>query len=184
MANVAIYKSTAAEFLDDFFGGSVEELAQQYERSLELLDSIGDAPLADAAAQIVDDSGLPPEAVDESLTGWRGDKVVDRIIGHAYRHAMQVAGDSARDEPLPIDTLWVTGASDEFEAHVVESPRRVTVVLCIPLDRSYGSQRARSRSWAIRAPRDGDEDGVRLDDGDEAIVMVATSGGDQPATSA
>jgi hypothetical protein len=184
MGGLAVYKSTSAEFLDQFFGGSPEELAEQYQRSLELLDSIGDAPLAEAAARIVDDSGLPPESVDDSRTGWRGDKVVDRIIGHAYRHAMTIAGDSARAEPVPIDTLWVTGASDEFEAHVVEGERRVTVVMCIPLDRSYGSERARSRSWAIRAPGEGDEGAIRLDEGDEPIVMVSTSGRDEAATSA
>jgi hypothetical protein len=171
MARVAVYKSTAAEVLDDLFGGSPDELAAEYERSLALMDDIGDAPLAEAAARRADEGDLPEDTVEDSRTGWRGDAVVDRIIGEAYRHAIRLAGDSARPEPLPIDTLWVTGATEAFEVHVIESPRRVTVVMCIPLEREYGSSRARSRSWVIRAD----------DTRDGAIVTVQTSG-EEPAT--
>ena len=171
MARLNVYKSTAAEFLDDFLGGSPEELARQYQWSLDLIESVGDGHLSDAAARLAEDGELPNDAVEDSRKGWRGDEVVDRIIGHAYREAIRLAGDGARGEPVPVDTLWMTGATDAFEAHIVDGPRRVTVVLCIPLERSYGSRRARSRSWSVRAGDDGE------------VVMEPTSGEEQ-ATSA
>ena len=173
MARVAVYKSTTAEVLDDLFGGSPDELAAEYQRSLALMDDIGDAPLAEAAARRADDGDLPADTVEDSRTGWRGDAVVDRIIGDAYRHAIHVAGDSSRPEPLPIETLWITGATDAFEVHVVESSRRVTVVMCIPLERSYGSHRARSRSWVFRAGEEGaDEIATEQTSGDEGTTAA------------
>ena len=37
MADRAVYKSTAAEYLDDLFGGTPDELRAAYEGALELL---------------------------------------------------------------------------------------------------------------------------------------------------
>src|SRR5438093_1004043 len=127
MADRAVYKSTAAEYLDELFGGTPDELDAAYANSLELLDSIGDARLSEAAARVVDDGGLPPDAVEESERGWRAGRDVDRAIGVAYRQAMRLARD--RTEPVPIETLWVTGASDTFEAHLCEGRRQITVLL-------------------------------------------------------
>jgi hypothetical protein len=174
MAENAVYKSTFAELLDDLFGGSPEQLENQYAESLGLLDEIGDAPLSEAIERMVDEDKLPPEAVEDSEQGWRGRPDVDRVIRAGYREAMLLA----RDGGVPIETLWLTGPTDEFELHICEGPRSVTVVMFVPLVRDYGSERARARSWVIRTGRSSDEiDAFGLDDpGGPPLVKIQTSG--------
>src|SRR3954462_15491754 len=104
MSERAVYKSTAAEYLDDLFSGTPEELARAYEQSLELMASIGDAPLAEAVSKLADAGELPEDAVEDSTKGGRAGRTVDRIIGSAYREAIELA--RRRDEPVPIETLW------------------------------------------------------------------------------
>jgi hypothetical protein len=175
MAQRAVYKSTAAEFLDDLFGGTGDDLARAYERSLELLSDLGSTPLSKAAARMVEDGGLAPDAVEDSSKGWRAGRDVDLAIGHAYRQAIELA--RGRKEPVPIETLWITGAGGDFEVHVCEGKRQVTVVMFIPVDRSYGSQRAQARTWVVRAGSDRDPADARLtEDGDPSVVMVQVSG--------
>lgn len=171
MADRAVYKSTAAEYLDELFGGTPDELNAAYRGALELLDSIGDAPLTDAVARLVDDGELPSEAVEDSNKGWRAGERVDRVIRVGYTEAMQLA--QASDEPLPIETLWVTGASDDFELHICEGKRSIIVTLFIPLKRSYGSHNATARSWVVRVDEEAD-----ADDGGVPVAMVQTSGVD------
>jgi hypothetical protein len=162
MSERAIYKSTAAEFLDDLFGGTPDDLEGAYADALDLLMSIGDAPLSEAAAHLVESGRLEPDAVADSAKGWRAGPEVDRVLRAGYRQAMELA--SSRSEPVPIETLWMTGSGKDFELHICDGKRHVTVVLLLPLERSYGSQRAATRSWA-----------VRVDAGE--VVMVQTSGG-------
>lgn len=176
MADRAVYKSTAAEYLDDLFGGTPDELAAAYQTALDLLDSIGDAPLTEAVSRLVDDGDLPPEAVENSDRGWRAGQRVDQVIRVAYTEAMQLA--LARDEPLPIETMWITGASDDFEVHICEGKRCIIVTMFIPLERSYGSSNANARSWVVRV-----DDGVDAGDGEVPVAMIQTSGPD-PAASA
>ena len=174
MSTSAVYKSTAAEFLDELFGGTAEELGVAYERALGLLESIGDGPLSEAAAMLVGDDGLPPEAVEDSATGWRAGDDVDRVLRAGYRQAIQLA--SSGHEPVPIETLWLTGASDSFEVHICEGRHQVTVVLMVPLVRSYGSRRAQARSWVVRSDAGDDEAAHLPEEGDPPVVMVQTSG--------
>src|SRR4051794_32883109 len=175
MADRAVYKSTAAEYLDDLFGGGPDELEVAYRTALDLLDSIGDAPLSEAVAQLVDDGDLPSDAIEDSNKGWRAGERVDRVIRVGYTEAMQLA--QARDEPLPIETLWVTGASDDFELHICEGKRSIIVTLFIPLERSYGSRNATARSWVVRV-----DDESAADDGDVPVAMIQTSGSDASET--
>jgi hypothetical protein len=174
MADSAVYKSTFAELLDDLFGGTPEELEEQYAESLGLLEGIGEAPLSEAIEQLVDEDKLPPESVDDSERGWRGQPDVDRVIRAGYREAMLLA----RDGAVPIETLWQTGPTDEFELHICEGPRSVTVVLFIPEVRDYGSERAQARSWVIRTGGSSEEiDAFGLPDpGGPPLVKIQTSG--------
>jgi hypothetical protein len=178
MAERAVYKSTSAEFLDELFGGTTEELEAQYSQSLGLLDDIGDAPLSDAIERLAEEGELPADAVEDSQRGWRGEPDVDRVIRAGYREAMRLA--SSGEVPMPIETLWVTGASDAFELHICEGRRAITVLFFIPLDRTrrYGSERARARSWVVRtATTDDDLDAFGLaDPGDPPIVKIQVSG--------
>jgi hypothetical protein len=177
MADRAVYKSTAAEYLDDLFGGTPDELRAAYEGALELLDSIGDAPLTEAVSRLVDDGELPPESIENSDKGWRAGQRVDRVIRVGFTEAMQLA--LAGDEPRPIETLWVTGASDDFELHICEGKRSIIVTFFIPLERSYGSRHANARSWVVRV--DDDADG---DDGDVPVAMIQTSGSEPSSATA
>lgn len=173
MPDLAVYKSTAAEVLDELFGGVGDELDAAFDRSLELLSN--DGPLSEAASRLVETGELPPDAVENSTRGWRAGEDVDRILRCAYREAIAIS--RGRDEPLPIDTLWITGASDTFEVHVCEGTRQITLVMFIPVTREYGSRKAAARSWVFRAARDDDAADARLpDEGEPAIAMVQTSG--------
>lgn len=177
MAERAVYKSTSAEFLDRQFSGTPDDLREVYDRSLGLLDELGEASLAGAIEQFEADGAAPTNAAAESATGWRADPEVDRVIRAAYREAMRLA--SERDVPVPLETLWITGASETFEVHVCEGFQLVTVVLLIPpSDRGdYGSTRAENRSFVVRVGKDSDpEQAVLPDRGESSIVMVQTSG--------
>jgi hypothetical protein len=114
MAERAVYKSTAAEYLDELFGGTPDELNAAYQGALGLLDSIGDAPLSDAVARLVDDGELPEETIENSNSGWRAGQRVDRMIRVGYTEAMQLA--QASDEPLPIERLEVGGERGPIHA--------------------------------------------------------------------
>ena len=173
MPDRAVYKSTAAEVLDGLFGGAGDELDAAFDRSLELLSN--DGPLSEAASRLVETGELPPDAVENSTRGWRAGEDVDRILRCAYREAIAIS--RSRDEPLPIDTLWITGASDSFEVHVCEGTRQITLVMFIPVARKYGSRNAAARSWVFRVAADDDPGDARLpDEGEPAIAMVQTSG--------
>jgi hypothetical protein len=176
MAERAVYKSTSAEFLDKQFSGTPEQLREVYDRSLGLLDDLGDASLAGALEQFEADGAAPANAASESATGWRADPEVDRVIRAGYREAMRLA--SERTVAVPLETLWVTGASETFELHVCEGFDSVTVVLLIPGDRGYGSKRAQNRSFIVRVGADGDPEEAVLPDrgGESSIVKVQTSG--------
>jgi hypothetical protein len=78
---------------------------------------------------------------------------------------------------VPIETLWVTGASYEFEIHICEGKDRVTVLMFIPLARRYGSERAHTRSWVVRVGDDKVTDAPSvLDATDPPITKTPTSG--------
>jgi hypothetical protein len=183
VAGHRIYKSTSAEFLDELFGGDdAESLNAAFERSLGIFDSIGGAPLSEAAAQLADTGELPRKAVEQSQTGWRAGPVVDRIIRAGYLEAIRRAQD--RPEPVPIETFWVTGTSDEFEVHLCDGKRRVTLFLFIPVDdREYGSERADTTSWIVRAGGADDADVMSLLDDDDPPIVIQQGSGARSAAS-
>jgi hypothetical protein len=178
MSDCVVYKSTAVEFLDDFYGGGSEELKQAFDSALDLLRT--DRPLVDRVSQLERDGRLSPGAADEFRAYWLAEtsqlagKEVDRVLRHGFREAIELARSS--DPPRPIETFWVTGASDEFEVHICEGKRQVTVIMLIPLVRRYGSKRARSKSWAVRVGGLRDADAERLDEHDPATVKIQLSG--------
>ena len=87
-------------------------------------------------------------------------------------------GSSAPDTAKRCFSLGLTGPTDEFELHICEGPRSVTVVLFIPPVRDYGSERAQARSWVIRTGGSSDEiDAFGLPDpGGPPLVKIQTSG--------
>ena len=179
MSNVAIYKSAAAEFLDDFFSGEDDQLTANYDYAIVLLEQEG-VSLSEIIDQFSSDRDGPADA-QGIAEHWLQRPNADRIMRASHLHAMR----TARDLGVPMDSLWVTGASDEFEVHVSEGPRRVTVLVCIP-DRDApdgGSRRARSSSSAFSAQSSrrtsGREPGTEVVDegGDTPIVRTQTSAG-------
>jgi hypothetical protein len=178
MSKVAIYKSAAAEFLDDFFSGDDDQLTANYDYAIALLEQEG-VSLSDIIDQFASDRDGPADA-QSIAEHWLKRPNVDRIMRASHLYAMR----TARNLGAPMDTLWVTGASDEFEVHVSEGPRRVTVLVCIP-DRDApksGSRRARSSSHAFSAQdrrrTSGHEPGTEVvDEGDTPIVRTQKSAG-------
>jgi hypothetical protein len=178
----AVYKSRAAEFLDGLFGGDPDELRVSYERAADNLARIRREGIAETAERLVQTHSLPGDiGVDHferywlSESGPMADKHVARVLRCGYEEAIRIARN--RDNPLPIQTLWATGASEEFEVHICEGEGQVTVTWLIPIAREYGSKDAKSTSWVVRVGRDGDDPGVIvLDRGDPPVVAVQTSG--------
>jgi hypothetical protein len=103
---------------------------------------------------------------------------VDRVLRHAYRAALDLAG--AKTPVLPIETFWVRGAGDEFEVHIHEGIERITMFMFLPVVRNYGSLRAETRSFVVRV---GDLDDLRpdvprqeLDGAGAPVLMIQVSG--------
>ncbi|HWC37904.1 MAG TPA: hypothetical protein VG476_05215 [Acidimicrobiales bacterium] len=176
MTGRAVYKSSSAEALDAFFDhSSDEELAAAYERGLRLLDGTAGARLSQAVTELENRGELPQGSVEHSELGWRASRSVDRVIRYAYAEAMRLA--NAKSPRQRIETLWLTGASQEFEIHVCEGRRHVTVVMFIPETRQYGSNRAEARSWVVRAANERDRADTRvLDEESPPVVMTQVSG--------
>ena len=147
MSDRALYKSSHAEALDAYYSGSPDDRRSAYEYALDLLQ--GQGSLSAVIAKLERDGRGPrdakPAPKDSPLAG----KHVDEVIQRGYTQAIQLA--LGHDDPAPIETLWMTGASDEFEIHVCDGERLVTVLWLIPVVRPYGSERARSTSWMISA---------------------------------
>jgi hypothetical protein len=147
MSNVAIYKSAAAEFLDDFFSGDDGKLDENYDYAIRLLDQEG-VSLSDIIDQFAADHDGPDDAQGVD-THWLKRPNVEKIMRASHLQAMR----TAREMGVPMDTLWVTGATDAFEVHVSEGTRRVTVLVCIPERDAprVGSRRAKSKSFKFDA---------------------------------
>ncbi len=186
MAHRAVYKTTTAEFLDDFYSGASRPREDAYADALRLMEQ--PAPLSEAARDLEDrrDGALAPGSTEAFLAGWleesakHGEQPVDRVLREGYRLAVE----RAAERKLPIETFWVTGATDEFEVHVCESPERVTVFMFVPEEeeRPYGSHSAKSSSWVVRVGDiDVRPDAPRTERGDVTIIQVS---GDFPTSGA
>jgi hypothetical protein len=171
MSDVAVYKSLSVEGLDAFFGGSPEELGSNYEYALGLLQQ--SESLAAIISQL-EQEGRGPRDADPTPPDSPLARIpnLDEVVLRGYTLAIQLAVDHGDDNELvPIQTLWVTGASDEFEIHVCDGEQLITVLWLIPDAgeySEYGSTRARSTSWRVEAGE----------------PVVQTSGPRQSATSA
>ena len=180
MAHRAVYKTTTAEFLDDFYSGEARPREDAYADAMALMEQ--SAPLSDAARDLEnrDDGALAPGSTDAFLAGWlddsakHGEQPVDRVLREGYRLAVERA--STRN--LPIENFWVTGAADEFEVHVCESRDRVTVFMFVPeeAERPYGSHSETSTSWVVRVGDiDVRPDAPRSERGDVMTIQVSGS---------
>lgn len=147
MSDRALYKSSHAEAIDAYYSGSPDDRRSAYEYALDLMQ--GQRSLSAVITQLERDGRAPrdtkPAPKDSALAG----EHVDDVIQRGYTQAIQLA--LGHDEPLPIETLWMTGASDEFEIHVCDGERVVTVLWLIPVVRPYGSERAKATSWMVGA---------------------------------
>jgi hypothetical protein len=179
MSRCAVYKSQAAEFVDDFFDGQSQPLADAYDRAEQLLAANTTSLLGTTSALV--SNGELANGTDADFDNfWLQDPKlsslqVDRIMRAGYEEALRLG----RDQGLvPIETFWVTGASDDFEMHVVKSRRRVTVFVLIPKTRRYGSTRAAAQSFVVRLGGLRDE-ALTLDNGTNVPVVKVQVSGEQ-----
>jgi hypothetical protein len=203
MPHPAVFKTAHVESLDEFFSGTPEELRAAYRYALDLMSEYDDRPLSEITAHIErandaqEDIPRGPRDVGTAshfLEHWLADasplggKNVDRVFRHGYRTAIELA--LSHDEPLPIDTVWVSGVTDAFEIHVAEARRQVTVVVFIPvpiddLTRVAGGaakMAAALRSWGIYPDPAPEADTEVLEVGD--IPIVKRQAGGPPETAA
>jgi hypothetical protein len=157
-----VYKSAMVESLDDFFGGRpawCEWAARKKRRAaqkhaLELLQDT-QRTLPDVVRQlVVDKSGPGDVGSGDDLEAWLNKPSqpsgtpAETVMRRGYTEALLLARDTAR----PIETFWVTGvATEELEIQLCDSDRQVTVLVFLPYDRPYGSDRARSKTSVVRA---------------------------------
>ena len=122
------FKNRAVEALDELFSGESRDLRETYSTVLELLESHDE--LAALTRRYVRDDGrwTGPE-LDHFEGHWlTHDSDLARLMKERYREAV----DEAMKGPLPIDTYWVSDATDEFEIHVFPGKRRVAVHVFLP----------------------------------------------------
>jgi len=170
MSHVAVYKSRAAEFLDQLYAGGGHEVARD-------LIARHKNELAGSTEELNENHGLAREAGNREAfenywlaPGSRFGKDVDRLLANGYEQALAIAGDT------PIETFWVTGATDEFEVHICTGERVVSVFMFIPVERRYGSRNAVSQSFVVRAGGPDEGDAQVLDPNIPPIVMEQVSG--------
>jgi hypothetical protein len=177
MSNVRIYKSTAAEFVDDFFGGTKRSRDAAFQQGLELLNS---PDSLQSITQQFRGANLAAPSYTPSDPSWLQSANADRIMKEAYRHAIELA----QRLDLPIETFWVTGASDEFEMHVCQGKDRVTVFVSIPDDNvPEGSTKADTRSWVFSTGRRAVTRGESETTNDPEVFRTQVSGAGEAATS-
>lgn len=193
-----VHKTRLTESLDEFFGGDADELRAAYRHALELLDEYDDRPLSDVTEHIAateaphGDPSNGPRDVGSSehfFNDWLSDdspldgRAVDRVFRQGYRTAIEVAMEG--DEPRPIETVWISGESGDFEVHVVDGKRQVTVAVFVPLpfDDVIGgpggasAKLADRRAWAIYPGDDVGSGAERLEEGEVSVMRRQIGGG-------
>jgi len=181
MALRAVYKTTAAEFLDDFYSGDGRDTAHQ--DALEMLDMPGSL-VETTRALAARFEHFDNEHVDKFQSHWlepsshRGHQSVDRVLRFGYRQAVKLASERG----VPIENFWIAGAGPDVELHICDARDRVVCFMFTPVadTRKYGSERAQSRSWIVRAGdlAEIDERAPRevLDGDNPSIVSIQVSG--------
>ena len=153
MAHRAVYKTSIAEFLDDFYSGESRPLNEAFDDATALLQSQGS--LSNTTRALEGRKALPVGSAQGFEELWlspsspHGGQIVDRVLRFGYQEAINLA----RARGVPIENFWVTGAGDDFEVHICEGAHHITVFIFVPAEgtRKYGSRRAQSRSWVVRA---------------------------------
>ncbi len=174
-----VYKSSAVEALDEFFSGDADKLRAAFDYSVDILDRFEGQPLSQTTAEIERGDAGPSiaDAADHFHDHWLGGplagKDVDRVMRHAYRQAIRFASDA--DQPLPIETFWVTGIGDDFEMQICEGPRKVTVFVFIP-GTDGSSENTDARTFVVRSGSVHDPGAETLDDRDPPVVQLQASG--------
>jgi hypothetical protein len=145
-----VYKTLQSEALDRFYSGSPKPLDQQLQYGRGLMKG-NPTKLSDAARPPENDRELEAGSAND-LDLWvaaPNGKDVERIMRLGYEAAIDLASNN-KPEAKPIETFFVVGASSNFELHICDGERAVTVFMFMPEKRSYGSKRASSRSWVVR----------------------------------
>jgi hypothetical protein len=191
-----LYKNTGIEWLDEFYAlDDRSALEDRLKEALALVRDAGPVTIEEFISENSASSGDEPtptrlanESRDHFEKVWptdaRAGADFGTVLRQGYQHAIQVA----LDLHLPIESWFLTGARDGFEIHVAAGKRQVTVLMLLPIahpeSEYYGSERAASKSWVVRADRpavDGDTEPVAREG---AVVTFQTSGAGQPSRNA
>jgi hypothetical protein len=171
-----VYKTFDVEVLDDFYSRGPEAL----NRGHDLLQASATQGLSSGFGQYEQEQEPQRRTGTDEFGTWivaAGGESAEKVIRVGYDAAVELA----QEQSLPIDTFFVTGASNEFELHVCEGTHQITVLMFMPNGRPYGSSRAKAKSWIFRTGRLDESDAYRVDGG--AVVQIQRSGGDGPAAS-
>jgi hypothetical protein len=168
-----VYKTSQSEALDRFYSAG-PTLNPHLVHGRDLMNA-NPSRLSDAAR--------PPEYAGDLAAGSANDldrwvakpngKDVERVMRLGYEQAIDLASGPT---PKPIETFFVVGASRNFELHICDGERAVTVFMFMPEERTYGSEHASSKSWVVRVAglrERADED---LDKADLPVVKTQVSG--------
>ena len=115
MPNQAVYKSTAAEFLDDFLSGASEGLDATFGYTLGLLESDSQGQLSQTTQVLVHDNKLPERSTQDFEAYWLSDtsqlagKDVGRVMRHGYAEAIRIAARATRRAGANRDALGHRG---------------------------------------------------------------------------
>jgi hypothetical protein len=174
---IRIYRSKQSEALDARFSGSPEKLRAIYETALDLYARYPD--VGDMVDDLASVPGLPwngGTATEFSSSTWAGGR--DVLLKHAYKEAFELALKHA--VPVPVETLWVTNAGDDFELHVVDGFDRVTVFMVVPPGEGVmnSSWRADNMAWVVTSvdARQPDEGREILELAPGEVVKIEISG--------
>ncbi len=172
-----VYKNTGIEVLDDFFGGSAEQLEANFAYGLDLMNKQA-AQFSRTVEKLEEEHHVDVGGAEQFDAYWLGSqsqlagKEVARVLRRGYEQAIELATSLGK----PIETFFVTAAVNDFEVHVCEGRYAVTVFMFVPLARKYGSKNAISRSWVVRVGTPDDDEQVVLDEQKPNIVSIQVSG--------
>lgn len=153
MPNRIVYKSTIVAALDEYFSGDPDELREQYAYVLDLIWQ--NDLLADIIARLDRDGRGREEFVDAPPDSPLAGPEFEQVMRRGYTEAIHLA--LRHDPPVPIESLWMSGASSVFEVHLVDGARQVTALLMVPQEREWGSERSESTSWVVDGAGDLDQ---------------------------
>jgi hypothetical protein len=167
------YKSKGCERVDRYYATNTAA------RLAEAAAWLGSGSAEAAAQRFADDNHMPPGEMPRFRAGWP--KANDAKLRNGYLQAIRLA--QRHDPPVPIESWWVSDAPT-FRVHPVDKDDRVAVFVYIEDSRSYGSEEAETRTYAIGTRAElglsSDAPCVTLDSEDEEIVMIQTSGVPDP----